>query len=59
MNDIEFIAILSGSSAIKIADDGSTRIQLEVPASELPKVIKMVAFTEKSFKVAIHEHDLR
>ena len=59
MDNIEFIATLSGSSAIKIGDDGSAKIQFEVPTSELPEIIKMVAFVEKAFRVSIHEHDLR
>ena len=53
--EIKFKAILSGSSAITISDDGSTKLKLEVPASELPEVMKLVTFTNKCFDVEVRE----
>jgi hypothetical protein len=42
------------ASAVTIGGDQATRIKLDVPASELPQVLKLVAFyAGKSFKVTV------
>ena len=56
MEKIEFMASLPPiQSAVKIdGQDGGARIQLDVPASELPEVIKIPAYCAgKTFKVII------
>jgi hypothetical protein len=53
---IEFLASLPPiQSAIKIdGSDGNARVQLDIPASELPNMVKIPAFcSQKRLKVII------
>ena len=51
---IEFIASLADvQTAISIGGDGSTRLKLDIPASELAEAVKMVMLKGKAFKVNI------
>ena len=51
---IEFIASLPDiQSAINIGGDGSTRLKLDIPESELSEAMKMVLFKGQAFKVTI------
>ena len=51
---IEFIATLPDTStAISISGDGSSRVKLEIPDSELPNAVKLVLLKGKAFKVSI------
>ena len=54
---IEFIASLPDIlSAINIAgQDGNSRLKLDIPASEIEAVIKMIGLKGKAFKVTIEE----
>jgi len=54
---IEFIASLPDIlSAINIAgQDGNSRMKLDIPASEIEAVIKMIGLKGKAFKVTIEE----
>ena len=57
---IEFIASLPPiQSAVKIdGTNGSARVQLDIPASELPNVIKIPAYLSgKNFKVTLEPID--
>lgn len=55
---IEFIASLPDiQSAISIGGDGSTRLKLDIPASELAEAVKMVMLKGKAFKVIIEVLD--
>lgn len=52
--EIEFIASLPDiQSAINIGGDGSTRIKLDIPESELSQAIKLVLMKGQAFKVKI------
>jgi hypothetical protein len=57
MNKIEFIASLPDIlSAINIAgQDGNSRIKLDIPASEIESIIKLIAMKGQAFKVTIEE----
>lgn len=52
---IEFQAIIPQiQSAIKIGGDGASRIQMDVPTSEMPELLKLVAYGPgKVLKVTI------
>jgi len=57
---IEFIASLPPiQSAVKIdGNDGNARVQLDIPASELPNIVKIPAYLSgKTFKVTIEPID--
>ena len=58
MEKIEFIASLPDIlSAISIAGvDGNTRIKLDIPASEIKAVMKLIAMKGQVFKVTIEEY---
>ena len=55
MDKIEFIASIPPiQSAVSVSGEQSARIKLDVPASELPDVLKMIAFySGKAFRVTI------
>ena len=57
MEKIEFIASLPDIlSAINIAgQDGNSRIKLDIPASEIEAVMKLIAMKGQAFKVTIEE----
>jgi len=57
MEKIEFIASLPDIlSAINIAgQDGNSRIKLDIPASEIKPVMKLIAMKGQAFKVTIEE----
>ena len=57
MEKIEFIASLPDIlSAINIAgQDGNSRIKLDIPASEIKAVMKLIAMKGQAFKVTIEE----
>lgn len=45
MDPITFLATIPQiQSAIKVGGDGSTRLQLDVPTTELPEMLKLVAY---------------
>jgi len=51
---IEFLASFPDiQSAISIGGDGSTRIKLDIPESELPQAVKLVLLKGQAFKVSI------
>lgn len=52
----EFVAVIPDiASAVKISGQGDGRLQLDVPESELPAVLKLVAFGRgKALKVSIY-----
>jgi len=53
---IEFIASLPDiQTAISISGDGSTRVKLDIPESELSEAVKLVMLKGKAFKVTIQE----
>jgi len=58
MEKIEFIASLPDIlSAINIAgQDGNSRIKLDIPASEIKAVMKLIAMKGQAFKVTIEEY---
>ena len=52
--EIEFIASLPDiQSAISIGGDGSTRVKLDIPESELSQAVKLVMLKGQAFKVKI------
>jgi len=51
--EIEFTATLSGASAITISNEGDSKVRLEVPASDVLKVIKLLSVVGQAFKVRI------
>ncbi len=55
MEKLEFIASIPNiQSAINISGDQSVRLKFDVPASELPNILKLIAFyNNKAFKVTI------
>jgi len=57
MEKIEFIASLPDIlSAINIAgQDSNSRIKLDIPASEISSVIKLIELKGQSFKVSIEK----
>jgi len=57
MEKIEFIASLPDIlSAINIAGvDGNSRIKLDIPASEIEAVMRLVSMKGQAFKVTIEE----
>ena len=57
MEKIEFIGSLPDIlSAINIAgQDGNSRIKLDIPASEIEAVMKLIAMKGQAFKVTIEE----
>ena len=58
MEKIEFIGSLPDIlSAINIAgQDGNSRIKLDIPASEIKAVMKLIAMKGQAFKVTIEEY---
>ena len=51
---IEFIASLPDiQTAIQIGGDGSTRVKLEIPESELAEAVKLVLLKGQAFRVKI------
>jgi len=51
---IEFTASLPDiQTAINIGGDGSTRVKLEIPESELAEAVKLVLLKGQAFKVKI------
>jgi len=59
MEKIQFIASLPDIlSAINIAgQDGNSRIKLDIPASDIGAVVKLIELKGKAFKVTIEEVD--
>ncbi len=59
MEPIEFIASLPPiTSAINIAgDSGNSRIKLDIPASEVAQVARLLLLLGKSFKVTLEPID--
>jgi len=57
MEKIEFIASLPDIlSAINIAgQDGNSRIKLDIPASEIEEIIKLISMKGQAFKVTIEK----
>jgi hypothetical protein len=57
MEKIEFIASIPPiQSAVSVSGEQSARIKLDVPSSELPEVLKLMAFySGKAFRVTISE----
>ena len=57
MEKIEFIASLPDIlSAINIAgQDGNSRIKLDIPASEIEAILKLISMKGQAFKVTIEE----
>lgn len=54
MEKIEFLATLPQiQSAIKIGGDGASRIQFDVPTTEIANVVKLVTATGKLVKVTV------
>mgnify|MGYP001462351841 CR=1 FL=1 len=54
MDKIQFIASLPPiQSAIKIGGDGASRIQLDVPSTEIANVVRLVTAAGKTVKVTI------
>jgi hypothetical protein len=54
MEKIEFLATLPQiQSAIKIGGDGASRIQFDVPTTEIANVVKLVAATGKLVMVTV------
>ena len=54
-DQINFIAALNNSTAIKIDGEGECKVTFEVPASELAEVIKLVLKVGQTFRVTIEE----
>jgi len=51
---IEFLASLPDiQSAIQIGGDGSTRVRLDIPETELAQAVKLVLLKGQAFKVKI------
>jgi hypothetical protein len=45
MDEIQFVATLARTSAVTIAgEDGDAKVRMEVPASELAEIMKLVAY---------------
>ena len=59
MEKIQFIASLPDIlSAINIAgQDGNSRIKLDIPASDIGAVVKLIELKGQAFKVTIEEVD--
>lgn len=54
MEKIEFLATLSQiQSAIKIGGDGASRIQFDVPTTEIANVVKLIKATGKLVMVTV------
>lgn len=54
MEKITFIASLANSqNAITIGDDGSTRVKLDIPETELANAIKLILLKGRAFRVII------
>ena len=55
MQIAEFAAVIASSvSAVKIGDDGAGRVTFEVPESDLPELLKVIAFgREKCLRVKV------
>ena len=53
---ISFIAALPSTTAIKIDGEGSTKVTLEVPSSEIAEVTKLLLYIKKTFIVSITEN---
>lgn len=51
-----FRAILAGNNAIKIDNEGSAKVTLEVPASEIAEVLKLVMYSNRLMTVRISEN---
>ena len=52
--EIQFIASLPDiQSAISIGGDGSTRVKLDIPETELSEAVKLVLLKGQAFKVKI------
>ena len=58
MEKIQFIASLPDIlSAINIAgQDGNSRIKLDIPASDIEAVVRLIELKGQSFKVIIEEN---
>jgi len=54
-DNINFIAALPSTTAIKIDGEGQARVTFEVPASEIANVLKLVLKVGKTFKVVIED----
>ncbi len=52
---ISFIAALNNSTAIKIDGEGQCKVTFEVPSSEIPNVIKLVLYVDKTFRVVVQD----
>jgi hypothetical protein len=55
IKQISFIAALNNSTAIKIDGEGQCKVTFEVPASEMPNVIKLVLKVGQTFRVIIED----
>jgi hypothetical protein len=51
-----FRAILANNNAIKIDSEGSAKVTLEVPASEIAEVLKLVMYQNRLMTVRISEN---
>ena len=55
----EFVAVIPDlQSALTISGDGSARIKFDVPESELPEILKLIAFGKERALRIIVEPDL-
>jgi hypothetical protein len=54
--DSTFRAILASNNAIKIDSEGSAKVTLEVPASEIAEVLKLVMYQNRLMTVRISEN---
>jgi|LFRM01.1.fsa_nt_gb hypothetical protein len=53
-NKIEFVASLPQiQSAVKISGGDGSRVQLDIPDTELAAVVKLLTYKNKVFKVTI------
>ena len=52
---ISFIAALNNSTAIKVDGEGEVKVTFQVPSDQLPQVMKLVLYVDKTFKVVIED----
>ena len=57
MDKITFIAALNNATAIKVDGEGESKVTFQVPADQLPQVIRLVLKVGKTFKVTIEGED--
>jgi hypothetical protein len=54
-DNISFIAALNNATAIKVDGEGEVKVTFQVSADQLPEVIKLVLYVDKTFKVVIED----